>query len=433
MTREPSADFYRVVAVVVVVIGHWLVSAVTYRNGQFGNEYPLDVLPWTQWLTLVFQVVPVFFLVGGYASAASLTRWRDGDGHGSVGVTEWVRTRLGAILGPTTAYVALVLGVIAVLSQVGIGGSPLSFGGWAVAMHLWFIPAYLAVLALTPLAVAAHHRWNLWVPVALATAVLGVDVAARIGEMPAVGSLNYLLCWAAVYQLGICWRAGAFSSRQAMALAAGAAVVVAALLGLRWYPISMVGAPGADTQNNFPPNIALLAFGTAQAGLLMAAAPAVTRWLRRSWLRRALPVANTYVMALYLWQMVPVVIVALIGYPTGLLPQPETGTGPWWLFRVGWLMILTVVMAVALALLWLARSVFDRALPTVTVPLPTWSRPALLAAGVALAVGVLARIAVYGFAPSGQFPTMCAALYVVAIGLLSVTTPSSTARREVAQ
>ena len=99
--REPSADVYRVLAVVVVVIGHWLVSAVTFHDGQFGNDYPLALMPWTRWLTLVFQVVPVFFLVGGYASAASWTLWRDAGGRHW---TDWVRRRLAAILGPTTAY-----------------------------------------------------------------------------------------------------------------------------------------------------------------------------------------------------------------------------------------------------------------------------------------------------------------------------------------
>src|SRR5690348_16366687 len=89
--REPSADVYRVVAVIVVVVGHWLVSAVTYRDGQFGNDYPLDVMPWTRWLTLVFQVVPVFFLIGGYANGASWTRWCESrDRHWLT----WARRRL---------------------------------------------------------------------------------------------------------------------------------------------------------------------------------------------------------------------------------------------------------------------------------------------------------------------------------------------------
>ena len=100
----------------------------------------------------------------------------------------------------------LVLATIAVLSKVGIGRPPLSFGGWAVAMHLWFIPVYVVVVALTPVAVAAHRRWGLMVPAVLALAVAVVDVVAR--SAPEVGPANYLLCWAAVYQVGICWRGG---------------------------------------------------------------------------------------------------------------------------------------------------------------------------------------------------------------------------------
>ena len=129
-------------AVVIVVACDWLISAVTFRDGAFGNEYPLAIFPWAQWLTLVFQVVPVFFLVGGYASATAWMRWQE---VGWVRWPDWVRQRVGALLGPTTAYVVLVLATIAVLGKVGVGRSPLSFGGWAVAMHLWFIPVYLSV------------------------------------------------------------------------------------------------------------------------------------------------------------------------------------------------------------------------------------------------------------------------------------------------
>lgn len=411
------------VAVVVVVIGHWLVSAVTYRDGRFGNDYPLEALPWTQWLTLVFQVVPVFFLVGGYASAASWTRWRAAEGRRW---PDWVRQRLAAILGPTTAYVALVLATIGALSLVGVAGSRLSFGGWAVAMHLWFIPVYLIVLSLTPLAVAAHRRWGLLVPVVLALAVAAVDITARNSDVPTVGLANYVLCWGMLYQLGICWHAGLLRGRGAALLAAAAAVAVAILLGMRWYPISMVGAPGATAQNNFPPNVALLAFGTAQAALLVAVAPAVTRRLRRACWMPALAAANAKVMAVYLWQMVPVVIVALVGYPAGLLPQPETGTAAWFWFRLTWLVILAVVLAAELTLLWLARSVFDRPLPLIDIGLPWWTAPALLTAGLAGAVVVLVRFSVDGFAPAGHFPTAFAVLYMAAIALLS----GGAARRE---
>ena len=35
--RDLAMDFYRVVAIALVVLGHWLVAALTYRNGQFGR------------------------------------------------------------------------------------------------------------------------------------------------------------------------------------------------------------------------------------------------------------------------------------------------------------------------------------------------------------------------------------------------------------
>jgi surface polysaccharide O-acyltransferase-like enzyme len=415
--REPSADVYRVVAVLVVVVGHWLVSAVTYRDGQFGNDFPLDVMPWTRWLTLVFQVVPAFFLVGGYANGASWARWCESrDRHWLT----WARRRLAVMLGPTTVYVLLAFAGMAALAGVGIPHEALSFGGWAVAMHLWFVPVYLVVVTLTPVAVAAHRRWGLLVPAVLAGAVVVVDGAARVAHLPALETANYVLCWGAIYQAGICWRGGALSGRRPWLIAAAGAVVLAILLGLRWYPVSMVGSPGATEQNNFPPTTALLAYAAVQVALLIAAAPTVTRWIRGSRWQRPLAVANKNVMAVYLWQMVPVVVVALAGYPTGLLPQPEVGTGGWWLFRLVWLLILALVMTVQVTLLWLGRSIFNRPLPAIVIPLPRWSAPGLLIAGVAMATFVLWRLAVEGFAPKGQFPVIYAVLYLAAVVLLSL-------------
>ena len=131
--------------------------------------------------------------------------------------------------------------------------------------------------------------------------------------------------------------------------------------------------------------------------------------------------ANKNVMALYLWQMVPVVVVALVGFPTGLLPQPAPGTGPWFLFRLVWLVILSAVTAAALMLLWLARSVFSRPLPTIAIPLPVWSTAALLVVGIGIATLTLSHFSIEGFAPDGRFPTMAALLYAAAVGLVSLT------------
>ena len=69
--RNRYADLLRVVAIGGVVYGHWLLISVTYRNGQLSGLDALDYVSWGRWLTWLFQVMPVFFLVGGYVNAQS--------------------------------------------------------------------------------------------------------------------------------------------------------------------------------------------------------------------------------------------------------------------------------------------------------------------------------------------------------------------------
>jgi hypothetical protein len=88
--------------------------------------------------------------------------------------------------------------------------------------------------------------------------------------------------------------------------------------------------------------------------------------------------------------------------------------------------ILSVVLTAELTLLWLARSVFNRALPTIAIPLPGWGKAPLLVAGVGMAALTLSYFAVQGFAPDGHFPTVFAVLYIAAAGLLSLTSRRET-------
>ena len=122
-----------------------------------------------------------------------------------------------------------------------------------------------------------------------------------------------------------------------------------------------------------------------------------------------LSVANSNVMALYLWHMIPVVIVAVVGYPAGLLPQPAEGTADWWLARLAWVVILSLVTAVEMVLLWWGRRFFAAPLPMFGIPLTgRWAEPMMLA-GTAMAAYGLAFVAAEGFAPEGHFPWVAAA------------------------
>jgi hypothetical protein len=415
--RNSAVDFYRVSGVVLIVLGHWLAGSVTYRDGSFGRQNPLVDQPWTQWLTWLFQAVPAFFLVAGYAAAVS---WTQRCAIGGLSRQSWLRHRLARVLGPSTVYVALVWAAVVVLDICQVPRSTLEYAGWAVAMHLWFLAVYLVVVSLTPIAVAAQRRWGVLVPSALALGVAVVDAASLAGHVHYLGWLNYLLCWAALYQLGIAWQNGYLGGIRPVLLATGSAGALALLIGLGPYPVSMIGVPGQVVQNTDPPSMAMLAFGSAQAGLVISLAPALSRALRADVVQRLLARANRNVMALYLWHMIPVVIVAVVAYPAGLLPQPVEGGVQWWLARLEWVAILSLVTAVELTLLWWARRFFAAPLPALNALRVRWAEPVMLAGAVMAAYG-LSSIAADGFAPYGHLlPWLTAVIFGTGVLLVSL-------------
>ncbi len=413
--REIALDLYRSSAVILVVIGHWLLSVMTYRDGEFGRDNPLVLLPWTQWITWFFQVVPVFFAVAGYASAVS---WGRLGADGTTSRQQWIRRRVARTLGPTAVYAGFVLAVIVALLLAGVDGSVLELGGWAVAMHLWFLAVYLMVVALTPIAVAAHRRWGLAAPAVLAACVVVVDVVGIGTGHPEIRMANYFFCWAAIYQLGIAWHGGLLGRRLLVTMAAVAVVALPLLVTWGPYPIAMIGVPGDRVENSAPPSVALLALATAQLGVLFAVAPVLNRVLARGIWPRVISIANTNVMALYLWHMMPVIVVTLIAYPTGLLPQPPLGSGAWWLARLEWEVVLAIVTVALLMLLSWRRRLVTSPIPTFAAPVPNGVAEALLYLGTAGCAVALGLFSANGFAPHGRLPV--AAVVVFAGGALLV-------------
>ncbi|MER5828576.1 acyltransferase family protein, partial [Streptomyces mirabilis] len=66
MNRDRYVDFLRAWAIGLVVLGHWLITALVREpGGEIRAPELLATVPWTQWLTLGFQIMPLFFLAGG--------------------------------------------------------------------------------------------------------------------------------------------------------------------------------------------------------------------------------------------------------------------------------------------------------------------------------------------------------------------------------
>jgi fucose 4-O-acetylase-like acetyltransferase len=411
--RNRYADFLRALAIGLVVLGHWLVTSITYQGGRFQWQDVLGALPWTQWLTLGFQVMPVFFLVGGYANAASwVSHRRRGERWSS-----WLQHRAARLLVPTAIYVGGSLAVVAGSRLAGVNRHDLQLAGWAVAIQLWFLPVYLGLLALTPLLHAAHRRYGLAVPAVMAVAAAAVDALLLVFGLRLLGWVNYLLVWGAVHQLGFAWQDQTLTRNRwlPVGLLAGGALALGGLVWLGPYPVSMVGVPGARIDNPSPPSVALLAFALAQTGVVLTAEGRVSRWLQhpRPW--AAVRQANGMAMTLYLWHMAPVIVAAVALYPAGLLAQPPVGSAPWWELRAAWVAILTLLFAPMAAML----GPLERTRRPAGAIAPAGPKaPGLLLAGIALAAFALYRFAVGGFYPDMEFPVT--AIVAFAAGLLLV-------------
>ena len=71
--RNRAVDFYRALAMLAVAFGHWLaLVAVEDSAGELVGGNALEYVPALGWATWLLQVMPLFFVVGGFSSACLL-------------------------------------------------------------------------------------------------------------------------------------------------------------------------------------------------------------------------------------------------------------------------------------------------------------------------------------------------------------------------
>lgn len=344
--RDRYVDFLRAGSILVVIAWHWIFSITQWTDdGALGMPNPISDVPGLWLATWVLQIMPVFFLVGGYANLAALEAVERRGGGGWT----FLRTRLRRLLTPVAVFVGLWAVGDAGAGLVLPGYRSVLSWGMVVFVPLWFLAVYVGVVVLTPLTVKAHRLGRAPVLVALGAGVALADLARLRFGVDLAGLVGSALVWIFAHQLGYLWRDGALgrgSRRVPAALVAGGVAVLVVLTTLGPYPRSMVSERTGGS-NMFPTTACIAALAVLQLGLVLLARPVVSRWLqgRRPW--SATVAVNAVAMTLFTWHMTA--LVAAIGvYQLAGGTLGREATRGWWAQRPLWLVLPGVFLGLAL-------------------------------------------------------------------------------------
>ncbi|MCP3977606.1 MAG: acyltransferase [bacterium] len=336
-TRNRYVDFLRAAAILAVVVGHWLMAAVWIDESGFHTQNVLAAIEATQWLTWILQVMPVFFLVGGFSNATSWERSSDE-------YASWLRGRLQRLVGPTLPLIGLWTGIALIGPQVGLDTQLARIGSQVALVPLWFLAVYVLMVAATPATTRVWNRRGGRAVVILSIAALAVD-GLRAATSVHVGYANYVFVWGAIYLLGHAWFHGFFESLRSsvtLGIVGGVTLVTMTIAGP--YDVSMVGVPGVEFGNTAPPSAALLALGFAQIGFALTLQGPMRRLLSRPAAWTATVMVNGSIMTLYVWHMTAMALtIGLLKLTQSPLLDYAPGSGlQWWASRPLWIGVLTV-------------------------------------------------------------------------------------------
>lgn len=377
--RDRAIDVIRITALVGVIIGHTVMATSMIDNRASASPVLLwDNLLTTsvvfQALTWIFQIMPLFFFAGAAASVAS---WSPGASWGG-----WLMRRCTRLYRPVFYYLAFWAIVLPMLHRLLPVHVYDPIAGISIQL-LWFLGAYILVLAAIPILARITTTGHLTAGVAATYAFVMVVDAVRL-HLPGAATLGYLnmVVWLIPGMFGVAYRRGLLNPRAAARLGVGMLCVNLALV--RWgpYELSLVGIEGQRLANMTPPSLLLAGHAIMMCAFAIAAAPAITQWAAKPRVWWLAVIGNSGAMTLYLWHMPALLFVHLAFDELGAPRYP--GQPNLLLLSVIQLtMMVVVVSALFLALRGLENN-----------PLPRWDGGVVAAPGLrSAAVGTLLCIA----------------------------------------
>jgi hypothetical protein len=347
-TRNRAIDAYRGAAMCAVAFGHWIAADARVVDGAIKGGNALNNMRSLHILTWVFQVMPVFFCIGGFSNAASLdAHHRAGRANGS-----WIRARLGRLTAPSVWLAGTWLTVLTIGHLVG-QGKLVTLAVGVAAIPLWFLANYVADTALSPITLRLYRKHGMKF-VGVLIALFAVGEAARFPKWPYVPQMNIVLGWLLFQILGFAWKDGHLpSGRNLVAVGATSWSLAGLLVAFGPWPLAMVSVPGAQFANTWPPSLALMFYGVGLCSFAIAAAPFVSAFLTRNakaW--NVVVVANTMTMTSYLWHFTALSLATLIlAKTTNLLPTAAIGTTAWWMQKMPLMAVSLIILLIIIAAL----------------------------------------------------------------------------------
>jgi peptidoglycan/LPS O-acetylase OafA/YrhL len=327
--RDKYVDFIRAFSLLVVVAWHWVFTIIVWEDDGPHASNPLGFTTGLWVLTWAFQVMPLFFYVGGYGHLRSWEKARDR------GQSIWtlVGSRLRRLAVPTFVLLGVWIIIGAVVSAVF---------DWAwtwqavklVVSPLWFMGIYLMLVLVLPAAIWLHARFDTIVLVTLAGIAGLVDVFRFRYDVPELAWINMIVVWGLCHQLGFFYERIVTSRRTVdWTLLIGGGLALAALVSSGLYPGSMVGVPG-ETSNMAPPTVCIIALVLLQAGILEIIRPSIQVRLERPTWERVSDVINRFALPLFLFHTTGMALYRAINYVIfGNRTDVREPDVLWWLTR----------------------------------------------------------------------------------------------------
>ncbi|MGQ9664803.1 MAG: acyltransferase family protein [bacterium] len=342
-TRDRYVDFLRAFSILIVVIGHWL-SAVIIKDDYGVKVYNAVGMISGLWIiTWFFQIMPLFFFVGGFSNARTLnTLMTKGKP-----LRIFYKKRAIRLLKPAIFFLFVWAILIILLFILLPNWKRYWIAIIATVGPLWFLVVYLFVTIISPFMLKLHKIYKILIPVFLFILTALVDIFRFRFDFSEIAWLNVAFVWLFVHQLGFFYEDNTLIKikkwqKSFIALIGLLGLIILTNIGI--YPKSMIGTGFEKISNMNPPTICIIMLALWLIGLAMLLREDINKWLNRPALWIIVILANRTIMTLYLWHLTAYLVTFLLLYPIGLGHHATDNILIWWLERPVWVVIPSIIL-----------------------------------------------------------------------------------------